>query len=108
MEWDEKLQRIISCIESSLDYGERAIDEKEIEEIAGCSYAFFQKVFSYMNGISLSEYIRLRKLTFAGYDLKGSCIRIAEVSNRYGYESPTSFTKAFRRDRKSTRLNSSH
>ena len=45
MEWDEKLQRIISCIESSLDYGERAIDEKEIEEIAGCSYAFFQKVF---------------------------------------------------------------
>ena len=97
MEWDEKLQRIISCIESSLDYGERAIDEKEIEEIAGCSYAFFQKVFSYINGISLSEYIRLRKLTFAGYDLKGSCIRIAEVSNRYGYESPTSFTKAFRR-----------
>ena len=48
MEWDEKLQRIISCIESSLDYGERAIDEKEIEEIAGCSYAFFQKVFSYI------------------------------------------------------------
>ena len=32
MEWDEKLQRIISCIENSLDYGERAIDEKEIAE----------------------------------------------------------------------------
>lgn len=55
MEWDEKLQRIINCIESSLDYGEGAIDAKEIEEIAGCSYAFFQKVFSYMNGISRSD-----------------------------------------------------
>lgn len=69
MEWDEKLQKIISCIENNLHCEKEPIDQKEIAEIAGCSFAFFQKVFSYMNGISLSEYIRLRKLTFAGYDL---------------------------------------
>lgn len=96
MEWDEKLQKIISCIENNLHCEEEPIDQKEIAEIAGCSFAFFQKVFSYMNGISLSEYIRLRKLTFAGYDLKCSRIKITDVSNRYGYDSPTSFTKAFR------------
>ena len=52
-----------------MHWEEEPIEQKEIAEIAGCSFAFFQKVFSYMNGISLSEYIRLRKLTFAGYDL---------------------------------------
>lgn len=96
MEWDEKLHEIIGCIETSLQSKEEPIDENKIAQIAGCSFSFFQKVFSYMNGISMSEYIRLRRMTFAGYDLKSSRIKISDVSSRYGYDSPTAFTKAFR------------
>lgn len=96
MEWNEKLQRIIDYIENHLQRKQEPIDPQEVSELAGCSFDFFQKVFSYMNGISFSEYIRSRKLTLAGYDLKSTDKRVVDISYQYGYDSPTSFTKAFR------------
>ena len=63
MEWNEKLQVIIDYVEEHLQRTQEAIDPIEIERLAGCSYHFFQKVFSYMNDISFAEYIRYRKLT---------------------------------------------
>ena len=95
MEWNEKLQQIVDYIENHLQRKEEPINIDEIAKIAGCSFGFFQKVFSYMNGISFSEYIRYRKLTLAGYDLKSTNIKIIDLSYKYGYDSPTSFTKAF-------------
>ena len=95
MEWNEKLQKIIDYVENHLQRKEEPIGPEKIIEIAGCSYNFFQKVFSYMNGISLAEYIRFRKLTLAGYDLKSTDIKVIDLSYKYGYDSPTSFTKAF-------------
>lgn len=95
MEWNEKLQMIVDYIENHLQRKEEPVNPEEISEIAGCSFGFFQKVFSYMNGISFSEYIRSRKLTLAGYDLKSTEKRVVDISYQYGYDSPTSFTKAF-------------
>lgn len=48
-----------------------------------------------MNGMSFAEYIRSRKLTLAGYDLKSTDSKVIDISYKYGYDSPTSFTKAF-------------
>lgn len=42
-----------------------------------------------------AEYIRSRKLTLAGYDLKSTDLKVIDISYKYGYDSPTSFTKAF-------------
>lgn len=95
MEWNEKLQRIIDYVENHLQRKQEPISHQEISELAGCSFDFFLKVFSYMNGISFSEYIRARKLTLAGYDLKSTDKRVVDISYQYGYDSPTSFTKAF-------------
>lgn len=95
MEWNEKLQMIIDYVEHHLQRKQEPMDTQEIAEIAGCSFGFFQKVFSYMNGISFSEYVRSRKLTLAGYDLKSSDRKVIDISYQYGYDSPTSFTKAF-------------
>ncbi|MEG0684191.1 MAG: AraC family transcriptional regulator [Coprobacillus sp.] len=97
MEWNEKLQVIVDYVEEHLQRKEEAIDIDEISRIAGCSYPFFQKVFSYMNQISFADYIRYRKLTLAGYDLKSTDIKIVDLSYKYGYDSPTSFTKAFQK-----------
>lgn len=96
MNWNEKLQLIIDYVEHHLQRKEEPVCTQDIEKMAGCSYAFFQKVFTYMNGISFADYIRLRKLTLAGYDLKSTDIKVLELSYKYGYDSPTSFTKAFR------------
>lgn len=95
MEWNERLQEIVDYVECHLQQKEEPVNAEEIARMAGCSFSFFQKVFSYMNGISFSEYIRCRKLTLAGYDLKSTRMRVVDVSYRYGYDSPTSFTKAF-------------
>lgn len=95
MEWNEKLQAIIDYVENHLQRKEEAIDSDEISKIAECSFGVFSKVFSYMNGISFAEYIRLRKLTLAGYDLKSTDLKVIDISYKYGYDSPTSFTKAF-------------
>ena len=48
-----------------------------------------------MNGISFSDYVRCRKMTLAGYDLKSTDKKVVDISYQYGYDSPTSFTKAF-------------
>lgn len=95
MEWNEKLQKIIDYVENHLQRIEEPINIEEITKIANCSFGFFQKVFSYMNNISFSEYVRFRKMTLAGYDLKSTKMKVVDISYKYGYDSPTSFTKAF-------------
>ena len=95
MDWNTVLQDIIDYIENHLQRDEEAINNDEIARIAGCSFNFFQKVFSYMNKISFAEYIRYRKLTLAGYDIKSTNLKVVDISYKYGYDSPTSFTKAF-------------
>ena len=97
MEWNEKLQIILDYVENHLQRTQEPIDMQEISKIAECSVGFFQKVFSYMNGISFSEYVRCRKLTLAGYELKSTDKKVVDISYQYGYDSPTSFTKAFQR-----------
>ena len=89
MEWNEKLQIIIDYVEHHLQRKEEPVDVQEIAKIAGCSYGFFQKVFSYMNGISFAEYVRSRKMTLAGYDLKSTEMKVVDISYKYGYDSPT-------------------
>lgn len=97
MEWDQNLQEIIEYVEEHLQRKELPIDTEQVAKTAGCSYDFFQKVFSYMKGISFSEYIRNRKLTLSGYDLKSTSMKVIDISYKYGYDSPTSFTKAFKK-----------
>lgn len=95
MDWNGQLKEIIDYTEDHLQKTQEPLNKDEIARMAGCSYAFFQKVFSYMNNISFSEYIRSRKMTLAGYDLKSTSIKVVDLSYKYGYDSPTSFTKAF-------------
>jgi len=52
-------------------------------------------MFSFLAGISLSEYIRRRRLTLAALDLKDNDLRIIDVAVKYGYNSADSFSRAF-------------
>jgi len=71
------------------------IDYNEISKIALCSEYHFKRMFSFLSGISLSEYVRRRRLTLAVLDLKSSDMRIIDVAVKYGYSSADSFTRAF-------------
>ncbi|OOR10140.1 AraC family transcriptional regulator [Bacillus cereus] len=71
------------------------IDFKEVAKIALCSEYHFKRMFSFLAGISLSEYIRCRRLTLAVFELKDSNAKVIDVAIKYGYNSPDSFTRAF-------------
>jgi AraC family transcriptional regulator len=71
------------------------IDFKEVARRAYCSEDHFQRMFSYLAGISLSEYIRRRRLSLAAFELMNRKVRILDVAIKYGYNSPDSFTRAF-------------
>ncbi|MBC9784066.1 AraC family transcriptional regulator [Heliobacterium chlorum] len=71
------------------------IDPKEVARIAFCSEYHFKRMFSFLAGVTLSEYIRRRRLTLAAFELSNSDLRIIDIAVKYGYNSPDSFTRAF-------------
>ena len=71
------------------------IDYSEVSKIAYCSEYHFKRMFSFLSGIGLSEYIRRRRLTLAALDLKDTNLRIIDVAVKYGYNSADSFSRAF-------------
>jgi AraC family transcriptional regulator len=71
------------------------IDYTELSKIVCCSTYHFQKMFSFLTGISLSEYIRRRRLTQSAYELRSGSIKVIDIALKYGYESPDAFTRAF-------------
>ena len=71
------------------------IDLKEVARLALCSEYHFQRMFSFLSGVTLSEYIRRRRLTLAALELNNSNIKVIDLAVKYGYNSPDSFTRAF-------------
>lgn len=54
-------------------------------------------LFKALCGITITEYIRNRRLTLAATELSSSNIPILDLAYKYGYETPEAFTKAFSR-----------
>lgn len=92
MEWIERLNHAIDYIEEHLT---EEIEYEQLGRIACCSAYHFQRMFTYMAGVPLSEYIRRRKMSLAAVDLQGGDAKIIDVSAKYGYNSPTAFNRAF-------------
>jgi AraC family transcriptional regulator len=88
----KNMNRALLYIEENLTH---EIDFKEVARLAFCSDYHFKRMFSFLAGITLSEYIRRRRLTLAAFELTNSHIRIIDVAMKYGYSSADSFTRAF-------------
>ncbi|MCH5320323.1 MAG: AraC family transcriptional regulator [Eubacterium sp.] len=92
MNWITGVETAIEYIENNLM---NKLDYEEIAARAYCSSYHFQRMFSVFAGCTLGEYIRARRMTLAGAELKGSRIKILDLAIKYGYENPESFTRAF-------------
>lgn len=55
----------------------------------------FIRFFSYMTGMTLTEYVRRRRLTLAAQDLQHGKTPIIDIAMKYGYDSATTFARAF-------------
>jgi AraC family transcriptional regulator len=88
----ESMNKALHYIEANLT---EEIDFQEAARRAYCSEYHFKRMFSFLAGVSLSEYIRRRRLTLAALELTNSHVRIIDLAIKYGYSSPDSFTRAF-------------
>ena len=91
--WQEALQSALDYIEENLT-GE--IDVHDVAARAYVSAYHFQRVFSATFGMPLGEYVRCRRLTLAAQELAQGT-KVIDMAVKYGYDSPDSFARAFRR-----------
>lgn len=92
MEWINRLNSAMNYMEEHiLD----EIDMEKVGSIAGCSSYHFQRMFAYMANLPLTEYMRRRRMSLAAVDLLHGD-KVLDVALRYGYDSPTAFTRAFK------------
>ncbi|KOT33009.1 AraC family transcriptional regulator [Streptomyces rimosus subsp. rimosus] len=89
----ERLNEALEHIESHLD---RQIEVSRLARIAMTSEYHFRRMFSALAGVSLSEYIRRRRLTVAGAEVLAGERTLLEIAVRYGYGSGEAFARAFR------------
>ncbi|WP_461612976.1 AraC family transcriptional regulator [Clostridium sp. Marseille-QA1073] len=82
-----------------MDYIETHLTEeisgKDISKIVGLSDYHFKRMFSYMAGMSLNEYIKNRRLSVANVELINGA-KVTDVAYKYGYQSIEGFSRAFR------------
>lgn len=83
-----------------LDYIEDHLTEdlslEIISEYAGVADYHFRKIFFYLSGLTLSEYIKNRRLSEANKDLLAG-EKVTDVAFKYGYHSIDGFTRAFKK-----------
>ena len=89
----DSMNEVIQYIERNL--GEK-IDYAEVARVAGCSQWYLQRMFMSITDVSISEYIRRRRLTLAAFDLINSNQSILDIAVKYGYQSSDAFTRAFK------------
>lgn len=89
----EKLNTLIEYIENNLD---KDIDYKSLSRILCVNEYSLHRIFQFITNLSLTEYIRKRKLTSASIDLLNGS-KVIDVAIKYGYDSATSFGRAFKK-----------
>jgi len=92
MDMTENLNAAMRYIEKRLF---DVIDFTEMARLASCSEYQFRRMFSYLAGMPLNEYIRKRRLSLAGDLLLSGGEKIIDIALQCGYESPDAFSKAF-------------
>lgn len=94
MNWTQCLHNAIMYIEANLT---QPITIADIAQHVYLSPFYFQKGFFMLCDLSVSDYIRARRLSLAGSEIATTTEKIIDIAVKYGYDSPDSFTKAFTR-----------
>ena len=93
MDWLKGMNNVLEYIEKNLTH---PIQYESLSRIVGCSVYEFSRIFSFMTGMSISEYIRRRRLSQAVFDIQNGRDKIIDIALKYCYESPSTFTRAFK------------
>ncbi len=93
-EWNMSVQKMLDCVEENLT------SPLTLEMLAArlhYSPYYCTRQFHKYAGISLRNYIRLRKVSSAVIDLRDTGERIIDIAVKYGFSSQEAFTRSFKR-----------
>ena len=90
----------IKKIEDVIEYIENHITEELYCDILASKMQLsvyeFRRIFSFIVGCPLSEYIRKRRLSLAATEIMTKeNVNLQEISEKYGYSNQSAFTRAF-------------
>lgn len=90
---------IYKSLNEITEYIDKNLEEKINYEVLarklGVNVYTMQRLFTMIADISLSEYIRKRRLSSAGFDLYEGNLKIIDIAVKYQYDNATSFSRAF-------------
>jgi AraC family transcriptional regulator len=89
----EETELVISYIEDNIN---RDIDYNALSKMTGVPCGLYSRIFSYICGVSIAEYLRKRRLMFAAQKILKGDASIIQIALECGYESHSAFTRAFK------------
>lgn len=90
----KKIEEVIDYIETNLTVEP---DYNEMAKTMNLSVYEFRRIFSFIVGCPVSEYIRKRRLSLAAAEIMASNkADISKISEKYGYSNQSAFTRAFK------------
>jgi len=92
LKWTERMNDAIAYIENNL-YDK--IDYTEAARICCCSLNRFQTLFHFFSDMTLSEYVRQRRMSLAAEELYNSDIKVIDLAMNFAYDSAEAFTRAY-------------
>lgn len=92
MHANNQTQQVIDLLENNLFN----MNYEQVARLTGIPIGLYHRIFSYICGISMSEYIRKRKLSECAQLLLNGEKNVTELALDCGYESTASFTRAFK------------
>ena len=93
-EWNMSVQKMLDCVEEKLT---EPLTLEMLAKQLNYSPYYCTRQFHKYAGISLRDYIRLRKVSSAVIDLRDTKERIIDIAVKYGFSSQEAFTRSFRR-----------
>ncbi|RWR06536.1 AraC family transcriptional regulator [Siminovitchia fortis] len=92
---------LVESLQKAIDYMEThlldTITAADIAKQANVSSFHFQRIFMILTDMSVGEYLRRRRLTLAAQELSSTDSKIIDLAFKYGYDTPESFSRAFRK-----------
>lgn len=93
MEFLSRMSKVTDYIE---DHLMESFSVQDLAQIVCYDTYQFGRIFAYVVGITLTEYVRNRRLSVAALELKKPHAKVIDVALKYGYDSPEAFSRAFK------------
>lgn len=97
-QWYRNIQDIITIIDACIRaQQDEALTLRALAQKLGYSEYYTSRKFRELSGMTLRDYLRLRRLAFALRDVRDTDASILDIAVKYGFSSNEAFTHAFKK-----------